>query len=313
MSNHPVVFCKNLVKRYGGPLHPAAVANLNLVVQPGEIVVLLGPNGSGKTSLLQLLAGLIHPSSGSVEVFGQKNPEMWAGKVAWLSEKENYPLELSGLEYLIHLGRLSGYTGSKSRESARKAIEAAGLGLVKDARMRTYSAGMLKKVALAGMEIGHPETYLLDEPAESLEPDSRQQLLQNLRQKADEGKTVILSTHHPDFLPGGKVRLVVLRSGGIVFDGGRDNFTGKIQGYRLELPTGTTLPFDFLSHINLNLEITSSEILIKTPEPAARKVVLEKLLEVGITPERMQPVQPGVEQRYQEILDKNRQQGGQSS
>ena len=142
-----------------------ALLPLDLEVESGRIVGVLGPNGSGKTTLLRVLAGLQTPTSGSVSVLGEA-PEQRSlvRRVAYQSEGE-LPLQvLSAPEYLRFLGAELGLGNGESDQRAARLLKRLELGHAASRRIRTFSTGMRKRLALAGALMAEPEVLLLDEP-----------------------------------------------------------------------------------------------------------------------------------------------------
>jgi ABC-2 type transport system ATP-binding protein len=179
-----------LSKRYGDTL---AVDDLSFAVRPGVVTGFLGPNGAGKSTTMRLILGLDAPSAGSVTVNGKR----FAEHAAPLREAGAL-LEARG----VHTGRsarnhlrvLAATTGI-GRHRVDEVIEMVGLGGVADRRAGTFSLGMGQRLGVASALLGDPRTLILDEPVNGLDPDGVRWIRQLLRQLADEGRTVFLSSH----------------------------------------------------------------------------------------------------------------------
>jgi ABC-2 type transport system ATP-binding protein len=154
---------------------------------------LLGPNGAGKTTLLRLITGLLAPSEGQVTVYGQdprRTPQVFE-RVALVPEEDAvYPF-LTATEFVEYAARLSGAPTS----AAAAALAAVTLTADADRPLRTFSKGMRQRAKVAAALVGDPETLVLDEPLNGTDPVQRAHLIATFRRLADEGRTVIVSSH----------------------------------------------------------------------------------------------------------------------
>jgi ABC-2 type transport system ATP-binding protein len=173
-----------------------ALVGVSLAVPSGEILGYLGPNGSGKTTTLKILMGLIFPDAGSVSLLGLPQRERpWRHRVGYLPENPYLYDYLTPAEYLDYAGRLFGMSGTSRRERSRDLLQLVGLASSMDVPMRRFSKGMLQRAGLAQALINDPELVFLDEPMSGLDPIGRRlvrEILVGLREK---GKTVFFSTH----------------------------------------------------------------------------------------------------------------------
>lgn len=179
-----------------------ALLPLDLEVAAGSIVGVLGPNGSGKTTLLRVLAGLQNPTSGGVQVLGEtpyvrsKGQKSLVRRVAYQSEGP-LPLQvLSAPEYLAFLGAELGLRNDESDRRAQELLERLELTHAKKRRIRTFSTGMCKRLALAGALLAEPEVLLLDEPTSGLDPFGTATVMDILRERAATGTAILMASHH---------------------------------------------------------------------------------------------------------------------
>ena len=188
----PVVF-KDLVKEYSDGFR--AVDGVSFRVELGQIVGLLGPNGAGKTTALRVLVGLIQPTAGSVEVFGERiRPGVPVlARVGAFIEGPGLLPHLSGRDNLRLYWAASGRPSSEAQFDT--ALEIAGLGSSIERRVKTYSQGMRQRLALAQSMLGLPELLVLDEPTNGLDPPQIAEMRQVLRSYAGTGRTVVISSH----------------------------------------------------------------------------------------------------------------------
>ncbi|MFK7741407.1 MAG: ABC transporter ATP-binding protein [Planctomycetota bacterium] len=175
----------------------AALSPLDLEVERGTILGIPGPNGAGKTTLLRVLAGLQAPTSGSVHVLGQQ-PDNRAliPQVAYQAEGEMPLLALSAPEYLAFLGAELGLANDVSDDRAATLLKRLELTHAARRRIRTFSTGMKKRLALAGALLSEPDVLLLDEPTAGLDPFGTATVVEILRERAAAGKTVLMASHH---------------------------------------------------------------------------------------------------------------------
>ena len=184
---------ENLVKDYGDGYR--AVDGVSLRVQRGQVVGLLGPNGAGKTTALRVLMGLIAPTSGTVRVFGEL-VEAGAPVLSRIGSFIEGPGLLPHLSGRDNLRLFWAATGRPPQDAELDtALEIAGLGASVDRRVKTFSAGMKQRLAIAQAMLGLPELLVLDEPTNGLDPLQIAEMREVLRRYAATGRTVVISSH----------------------------------------------------------------------------------------------------------------------
>jgi len=184
-----------LTKRFGDKV---ALDRLSLSVGRGEVMGFLGPNGSGKTTTIRLLMGLLRPSAGQARIAGldcASDSVELKRVVGYLPDEPFlYPF-LSGLEILELVAGLHGFTAAEARRRAAQSAEEAGLGDAARAFTSTYSLGMKKRTALAMSLIHRPSVLILDEPTNGLDPRGARDMRDTISRMAADGRTVLMSTH----------------------------------------------------------------------------------------------------------------------
>lgn len=182
--------------RYYGSL--AAVQDLNLAAERGEIFGFLGPNGAGKTTTIRLIVGLLRPTSGTVSVAGhdvQQEPLEAKRALGYLAQSPLLYEKLTGREFLRFLGGLHGLSDSLSEERGEHLLGLMELSSKADQLIESYSGGMRKRLGLCGALLHEPPVLVLDEPFTGLDPYGARRIKELLRQLCQQGNTVFLSTH----------------------------------------------------------------------------------------------------------------------
>ena len=194
-----VIETRNLTKVYRdfwGRQKVRALNALDLDVKRGEIFGLLGPNGSGKTTTIKLLLGLLFPTSGEALVFGQNAADVEKNeRVGFLPEESYLYRFLTAEETLDFYGRLFDMTPQMRKKRANELIETVGLQGARKRQLKEYSKGMTRRIGLAQALINDPELIVLDEPTSGLDPLGTRQMKNLILKLRDEGKTVLMCSH----------------------------------------------------------------------------------------------------------------------
>lgn len=214
----PALRLSGITKAFGRPV----VNGVDLTLPAGQFYALLGPNGAGKTTILRMVAGLLAPDSGSIEVFGidaSRDPVAAKALMAWVSDEPMVYERLTPLEYLDFVGGLWQVDPARARRSAADLIDWLGLGPHADELCGGFSKGMLQKVALAGALVHDPQLIILDEPLTGLDAGSARQVKDVLREKVAAGVTVVMTTHILEVAERMAERIGVLSGGRLVAEG----------------------------------------------------------------------------------------------
>jgi ABC-2 type transport system ATP-binding protein len=194
-----VIQTRNLTKTYRsflGRTEVKALEDLSLEIPRGEIFGILGPNGSGKTTTIKILLGLLFPTSGSAHILGKPATDVAVkAKIGFLPEESYLYKFLNADETLDFFGRLFHLDRKTRKKRADELIELFGLEHARKRRLKEYSKGMIRRVSFAQALINDPELVILDEPTSGLDPISSRQtkdLILDLKRK---GKTIFLSSH----------------------------------------------------------------------------------------------------------------------
>jgi ABC-2 type transport system ATP-binding protein len=194
----PILEAHGLTKRFG---RTVALAGLDLVASPGRVVALLGPNGAGKTTFVRAVATLLRPDAGTLRVAGidaLRQPAQVRQVIGLAGQFAAVEPAMTGRENLEMVGRLFGLKHQQARAAATAVLEQ--IQLTEDAGrlVRTYSGGMRRRLDLGASLVGAPRLLLLDEPTTGLDPSSRGQLWDAIRQLVASGTDVLLTTQYLD-------------------------------------------------------------------------------------------------------------------
>lgn len=186
-----VVFSK-VTKRYG---QHVAVDQVSLRVPKGAIYGVIGPNGSGKTTTLRLILGILQPDGGSVEVLGRTNARAANDRVGYLPEERGLYRKMTVQRQLAYFGRLKGLAGPALRVAIDEGLERFGLQDWRHRKIEALSKGMVQKVQFLSTVLAKPELVILDEPFSGLDPVNHEILREAVLDLRRQGTTVMLSTH----------------------------------------------------------------------------------------------------------------------
>ena len=214
MSSPLALDVADLSKKYGDRM---ALSHANFEVPMGSICGFVGPNGSGKTTTIRMLLGLITPSTGSGHVLGESitQPEKYLPKVGAMIEGPAFYPALTGKQNLAVLAKLGGF----STDQIQKLLELVDLGDRGDSKFKTYSLGMKQRLGIAAALLPNPKLLVLDEPTNGLDPAGIHEVRTLLRKLADNGTTVFVSSHLLSEIEMISDYLVMLRQGKVIFSG----------------------------------------------------------------------------------------------
>ena len=278
---------RDLVKVYPGPV--AALQGVDLDVGSG-MFGLLGPNGAGKTTLMKIVAGLLEPTSGSVEFEGQdivQNPEIAWLQLGYLPQDFGFYPHLSAHAMLLYLLRLKGVTADVPLGELADQLLAR-VGLTDDARREVggYSGGMRQRLGIAQALAGDPTLVIVDEPTAGLDPEERLRFYRLLAEMA-EGRTVILSTHIVDDVAVLCPRFAVMRDGEIVADTTPSDARDSIRGTIYERAVS-----------NEDLEQVAAQNRVTQALLVEGRYRVRVHADSGNVPEGFEPVAPTLEDAY---------------
>jgi ABC-2 type transport system ATP-binding protein len=235
MTEENILVTRGLTKRFGNNKKSiTAVDNLDLEVHRGEVFGFLGPNGSGKTTTIGMLLGLIWPTSGSIEFFGdnKSKPAKLLRRVGVVMDTPSFFPYLSGLNNLRYFAMITNCAG---RGDIDRVIEMVGLKERAKDKVRTYSMGMKQRLSLALALMHDPELVILDEPTNGLDPAGIIEFREMIRGLQRNGKTVFLSSHLLSEVEKVCSHVALINRGRILARGSVEDLLGKTKAIWLKV------------------------------------------------------------------------------
>lgn len=276
-------------KHYG---ETKALDGVDLRVPKGVVHGLLGPNGAGKTTMVRLLATLLKPTSGRARVLGHDVVEEAAAVrevVSLTGQYASVDEELTGIENMVLIGRLLGHSWADARDRGRRLLRIFDLAEAADRLVRTYSGGMRRRIDIAASLIATPDLLFLDEPTTGLDPRSRNQVWDMVRQIAAAGTTVLLTTQYLEEADRLADRLSVIDHGRIIAEGTSQELKASVGAnavrirlvHRSEVEAAETALAD-LAADELKATVETAEITFSVGAAADARRVLSALEDAEI-------------------------------
>ena len=230
----------SIKKSYNGT--HLAVDDLNLKIRDGEIFGLLGPNGAGKTTTIKMITGVIAPSFGKITLNGLnivKNPVEAKEQFGYVPDSPDMFLRLTGLEYINFMADIYGVSSEDRKDIIKDLASRFEMEEVLGDKIQSYSHGMRQKIVIIGVLIHNPRVWILDEPLTGLDPKAAFILKEMMREHADEGNTVLFSTHVLEVAEKVCDRIAIINKGQLIF-------VGTLEEMRAEFKNSKSLEDMFL-------------------------------------------------------------------
>lgn len=302
------ILFEDVSKFYGEVL---GVNRVDLAVGPG-ITALVGPNGSGKTTMMNLMTGLLLPTRGRVEVLGisPRDPARLFEVVGYCTQFDAFPRGVSGRRLLLAVLALHGITGAEARRRADKALDRVQLAYAARRKVAGYSKGMRQRIKLALALVHQPRALVLDEPLNGLDPMARAELIGLFQELAEEGRHVVVSSHILHEVDMIADQVVLLNQGYVVARGDIPEVRGEMTEHPLqvlvrsvEAPRLAGKLFEHEHVVEVKLHDDRRGLLVKTRQAERLYLLLNRLVaEDGMPVESVAPADEDVLAVYQYLI-----------
>ena len=235
MSNAPAIEVSGITKRFG---EVQALSGVDLVVEPGTVYGLLGPNGAGKTTTVRVLTTIIKPDTGTARVLGLDvvaHPQEVRASIGLAGQYAAVDEVLTGRENLELVGQLTHQPRAQTKLRATELLERFGLTHAGDRSLKTYSGGMRRRLDLAASLVHRPPVLFLDEPTTGLDPKSRNDLWDLIRELVADGTTLLLTTQYLEEADVLADRIAVIDQGKVIAEGTAPELKAQMGATVLEV------------------------------------------------------------------------------
>ncbi|MDD5370633.1 MAG: ABC transporter ATP-binding protein [Anaerolineaceae bacterium] len=303
MPRTPAIETLQLRKVFGDR---AAVKNLTLQVQRGEVFGFLGPNGAGKTTSIKMLLGLIKPTSGSASLLGAPlTDRATLAHVGFLPEHFRFQDWLTAAEFLDFHGQLYGMGKPGLKKRIATLLERVGLTDFRDKQLRTFSKGMLQRIGLAQALLNQPELVFLDEPTSGLDPAGRLLVRDIIHELREQGTSVFLNSHLLSEIEVTCDRVAFIRHGEVArilelaaLDTARPTVGIRASGVTEEVCAG-------LARWGDNIHLQGERVVLSVRSDAVLPEITRYLVEQGVAVYTIIPERRSLDEIFMEIVGKD--------
>ena len=291
-----ILSIQNLSKNYG---RIKAVDDLSFTVERGTVYGILGPNGSGKTTTLSVITGVLHPEKGSYRWFGNKPGKRERKRIGSLVETPNFYPYLTLFQNLQIAARIK----NVQEEDINRVLGITDLLRRKHSRYDTLSLGMKQRLSFASVLLGDPEVLVLDEPANGLDPEGIAEVRRIIMSERDKGKTIIIASHILDEVEKVCTYVGILKMGKLITSGLVDKLLVMDRVLTMSAPDNTKLKeilekSGLVKNIKEDVDCITATILSETEPGEINKYVIER----GITLTRLEVNKPTLESQFLELV-----------
>jgi ABC-2 type transport system ATP-binding protein len=290
----------------GYPNGVTALDGLTVAFAPG-ITGLIGANGAGKSTLIKILLGLIPPTSGRASVLGRDaavSAERIRTLTGYMPEHDCLPPDVTGTEFVTHLGRMSGLPATAARERAAESLRHVGLYEERYRQIGTYSTGMKQRVKLAQALVGDPRLLLLDEPTTGLDPGGRGAMLDLIARIGGEfGISIVVSSHLLGEIERICDHVVALERGGLLRADTMTSFTRVSQVLAVEVDEGMPQLAGELARRGVTARRDERALLVRLEDDATYDVIRDVIADLGLPLNRLEQQRRRVEELFRDDRD----------
>jgi ABC-2 type transport system ATP-binding protein len=300
-----ILALEGVSKSYSGK---PAVQNLGFTVERGTITGFLGPNGAGKTTSLRMSLGILAPDAGKVRLFGKNPGAAVMDRVGFLPEERGIYKKMKTEDVIVFYARLKGMHKDKALDRAVGMLKDFDLGHTVGMKVKELSKGMAQKVQIISTLIHEPEFIILDEPFSGLDPVNQKSLEAMVKSQADEGRTVLFSTHVMEHAERLCNKIILVTHGNKIFDGSVAEALGEVpRRVIIEAPADQNVG-DMLGALGYVVEDDQAEdgnrcwhVDMKTSVDA--QDVLKACVDGGVTLARFEPVKAHLHDAFVHMVE----------
>ncbi|ATL41494.1 MULTISPECIES: ABC transporter ATP-binding protein [Bacillus amyloliquefaciens group] len=295
--NDQIVVTHDLTKKYK---KHTSVDGLNLRIRRGEIYGFLGPNGAGKTTTIRMLLGLIKPTKGNIEIFGQnlnKNRLQILQRIGSLVESPTYYGNLTGYENLEAVRRLRGLPEQRVNE----VLETVRLSKVANRLTKEYSLGMKQRLGIAVALLSSPDLLILDEPTNGLDPSGIQEIRELIKELPKSGMSVIVSSHLLSEIDQMATQVGIINNGRMIF---QDSIASLHQKRKPLLKVGVSDVIEAKTILNrkgLKVDLQKNDLWLSQTEPEFVSEINSILIHSGLSVFRLEEKTRSLEDIFLEL------------
>ncbi|WP_163102714.1 ABC transporter ATP-binding protein [Peribacillus alkalitolerans] len=293
----------NLSKAYKGN---RGVNTLSFTLDQGKCIALIGPNGAGKTTTLRMLAGLLYPSTGKIEMMGMEHGSDIRAYIGYLPQFPVFYDWMTGFEFLIYAAELTGMNGKEATYRAEVLMKRVGLEDAKKRKIGKYSGGMKQRLGIAQAIIHKPKLLMLDEPVSALDPFGRREVLDLLLELKQE-MTILFSTHILNDAEEICEDVLFLHDGNLVEQGSIQELKEKNQVGKIKVEASIELA-QFVGPLNdsgifNDIIVQGKQVICETDAIlAGRKTILGWVLEAEIPVVKMEVSNLDLEDLFMKVV-----------
>ena len=258
------------------------VDDISFFVESGSIAGFIGPNGAGKTTTLKMILDLIKPTSGEILILGERNDRKETKEIlGYMPEKDAFYKNMFPLEYLVHLGMLSGMKKGDAKEVAQNLLEELGLEDATDRKISNFSSGMKKKITFAQAIIHNPRVLILDEPTANLDPLAQDEISRFLKYLQSRGTTVFISSHNIEELEKIIDYVIFINKGKLIMGSSLKELKDKVS-HGIELKVDDSEKAESILRKYYKVSPVEEETLIIDAPPTEKKRIIRILINANI-------------------------------
>lgn len=227
-----VIEIKNLVKKYDDTV---AVDNISLSIEEGEIYGILGPNGAGKSTAISIICSLLHATTGEVLVLGEdikKSSLKVKKQLGLVPQSIALYRDFTAYENVKFFGELYGLRGRELKESIDSALEFTGLLEMKNKKAKEFSGGMIRRLNIACAIIHNPKVLIMDEPTVGIDAQSRNHIIQSVKNLNKKGVTIVYTTHYMEEAEALCSKIAIIDQGKIIVEGSKEELKDMVSDKR---------------------------------------------------------------------------------